>query len=105
MGLSPKPQRVTRAYIQPSPESGFLSRRQVSREYGFSVSYLASLPRTDLWFHKVGNKVFYERQDVVAFIRGQKHESLAAEPLSRRGRPPKPILKDDRKAATAAGTR
>ena len=98
----------SRAHFHPSPESGFLSRQQVSEFFGFSVSYLAQLPRTELWYHKVGNKVFYERDHVVAYIRGQRNAE-ATSPSSpmvpaRRGRPRKPALKPSEKATTAAST-
>jgi len=89
--MSEASRRLSRAHLHPSPESGFLSRQQVSERYGFSVSYLANLPRSALWYHKVGAKVFYEAKDVEAFIRGQGQMSppdhaLSAKP---RGRPRK----------------
>lgn len=69
--MSARDRRVSRPYLHPSPESGFLSRQQVSERYGFSISFLANVPRTSLWYHKVGHKIFYEPKDVDAFIRGQ----------------------------------
>lgn len=96
--------RQSRANRQPSPDSGFLSRQQVSERYGFSVSYLAALPRVVLWYHKVGNKTFYEAKDVDAFIRNQGRgcQLEASPPQARRGRPAKRPLRD---ASTAASTR
>lgn len=106
--MSAQDRRASRAHLHPSPDSGFLSRQQVSEIFGFSVSYLAQLPRTELWYHKVGNKVFYEHQHVVAYIRGNREPASAVlsapkSPASR-GRPRKPALKSAANATTAAST-
>lgn len=87
--------RISRPYLHPSPESGFLSRQQVSERYGFSISFLANLPRSALWYHKVGHKIFYEPKDVDAFIRGQGCIQTGGGTIATskgRGRPRKPAV-------------
>jgi hypothetical protein len=46
-----KPQRT---YHEPRRDSGFMSRRQVAEEFGFSVGYLNLLPQSELPFFKRG---------------------------------------------------
>lgn len=96
--------KVHRAHLHPSPESGFLSRQQVSERYGFSISYLANLPRSVLWYHKVGQKTFYEPKDVDAYIRGQGRGSHAESGPTRRrrGRPRKRPLEAPARGNVAA---
>lgn len=85
---------VTRKHHHPSPTSGFMSRAQVSQEFGLSPSYLAHLPLTVLAYYKVGTKVLYERSAVVEFIRSQVPGAIRpAEPRRKAvGRPRKPAL-------------
>lgn len=83
-----------RVFHQPRPESGFMSRRQVAEEFGFSVGYLNLLSREELPFFKRGGKVFYERATVIAWIKG---EPVASPPMpkeggAKRGRKPKPVI-------------
>lgn len=89
-----------RIFHQPHPASGFMSRRQVAEEFGFSVGYLNLLPREELPFFKRGGKVFYERVTVIAWIKG---EAVAVSPPpkakeggAKRGRKPKPPIRSGR---------
>lgn len=87
-----------RVFHQPHPASGFMSRRQVAEEFGFSVGYLNLLSRDELPFFKRGGKVFYERATVIAWIKG---ESVASTPKpkeggAKRGRKPKPPIRSGR---------
>lgn len=90
-----------RVFHQPRPESGFMSRRQVAEEFGFSVGYLNLLPSTELPFYKRGGKVFYERATVIAWIKGEKvappaPDTPKAKPSAKRGRKPKPVIRGGR---------
>lgn len=92
---SPESKRV---FHQPKRESGFMSRRQVAEEFGFSIGYLNLLPQSELPFFKRGGKVFYERATVVAWIKGEPvHPPRAPKDISEQrrkpGRPPKPPVK------------
>lgn len=87
-----------RVFHQPKRESGFMSRRQVAEEFGFSIGYLNLLPQSELPFFKRGGKVFYERTTVIAWIKGEPAYPPTAPkspPEQRRkpGRPPKPPVK------------
>ncbi len=106
------PERIVR---QPRRESGFMSRRQVAEEFGFSVGFLNVLPQTELPFFKRGGKVFYERATVIAWIKGETPDTAPEDtdpPARSKGRPSKPVLCDPKSkpkrfaetAATAAGT-
>lgn len=79
---------------EPAESSGFMSRRQVSEQFGFSLSYIAHLPLGTLPHYKVGGKVLYERTEVVAFIKGQRPNTGGnpAATKCRRGRPSKPVI-------------
>lgn len=77
----------------PSRTSGFMSRAQVADEFGFSVSFLNHLPTSELPYFKRGSKVFYEREAVIRYIKGEV--SPPSEPSATsgsRGRPRKPAL-------------
>lgn len=87
---------------EPSETSGFMSRRQVSEQFGFSLSYLAHLPLDALPHYKVGGKVLYERTEVVAFIKGQRPVIGKPTPTNRRrGRPSKPVIAERGQRAEA----
>lgn len=84
-----------RVFHQPKPESGFMSRRQVAEEFGFSIGYLNLLSQNELPFFKRGGKVFYERVTVVAWIKGEVATPLSgrsSKTQSRRGRKRKPVI-------------
>jgi|GEM_PF-5465880 len=86
-----------RVFHQPKPESGFMSRRQVAEEFGFSIGYLNLLPQSELPFFKRGGKVFYERSTVVAWIKGEMEvvQTLPESPgktSGKRGRKRKPVI-------------
>lgn len=90
-----------RVFHQPKPESGFMSRRQVAEEFGFSVGYLNLLPTTELPFYKRGGKVFYERTAVIAWIKGENPPTPAGtsptpKTPAKRGRKPKPVIRGGR---------
>ncbi|WP_096700022.1 helix-turn-helix domain-containing protein [Magnetospirillum sp. 15-1] len=97
----------TRTFHEPRRESGFMSRRQVAEEFGFSVGYLNQLSASELPFHKIGSKVLYERDAVVAWIRGVRQQPSAAPTMAarRRGRPPKPVIDSQTGGAAAASNR
>ena len=79
----------------PHPASGFMSRRQVAEEFGFSIGYLNLLPKSELPFFKRGSKVFYERATVIAWIKGQiSAPGDLAQKTKSRGKPKKPVLKE-----------
>lgn len=86
------PAESKRIFHQPKRESGFMSRRQVAEEFGFSIGYLNLLPSSELPFFKRGGKVFYERATVIAWIKGeslQPPREPKNPPQQRRGRPSK----------------
>lgn len=81
-------------FRQPSPESGFMTRRQVADEFGCSESYLAHLPQSILPRYNFGGRVLYERAEVIALIKGAQHSDMRQMPPAssgprKRGRPAK----------------
>lgn len=89
-----------RRHHHPNPNSGFMSRAQVAAEFGFSISFLNQLPTSELPFFKRGSKVFYERETVVRYIKGELSPPPEPTPASAsRGRPRKPVIAT---AATSA---
>jgi hypothetical protein len=72
----------------PKPSSGFMNRRQVADEFGFSESFIAHLPTSVLPKYGIGSKVLYDREEVIAAIKSRQF----AAPTGRRGRPKKPVL-------------
>jgi hypothetical protein len=92
-----------KVFHQPRPDSGFMSRRQVAEEFGFSIGFLNTLPKSELPFHKRGGKIFYERETVVAWIRGETSPPPAPPSVStgKRGRRPHPVIQRGIAAASA----
>lgn len=90
------PSRNAYRYYQPKPSSGFMSRAQVSEEFGFSVSFLNQLPPDELPCYMRGRKAFYIREEVIAWMKAGRVQGGSREPVQAvrlsRGRPRKPAL-------------
>lgn len=88
-----------RPHLQPKPSSGFMSRRQVCEEFGFSESFLDHIPRNVLPRYEFGGKLFLDRQEVIAAIKGRATRPQvvpdSAPKLRRKsGRPPHPPINE-----------
>jgi hypothetical protein len=84
-------------FRHPSPESGFMTRRQVADEFGCSESYLAHLPQSVLPRYTFGGRVIYERAEVIAAIKGGMPViKLQRGKTGTRGRPRKTPISETR---------
>ncbi len=77
-----------KTYRHPKPSSGFMSRAQISDEFGFSKSFIAHLPSSTLSKYGIGSKILYDREEVIAAIKSGRFSA----PTGKRGRPRKPKL-------------
>jgi predicted DNA-binding transcriptional regulator AlpA len=80
----------SRKHLHPKPTSGFMSFRQVSEEFGISLSFLYHLPETILPRYPVGSKFVFDRAEVIEAIKSHRLISPKRKrAVRRRGRPRK----------------
>ena len=80
IGDNPKAELEARDTLLAQGQTEWLSPKQVSEKYGFSVSTLAKwrMNRVNLPFSKMGKYIRYSRADLIAFIESNLVEIVSS---------------------------